>query len=211
MNNHQIDSYQIDDEIESAGGPKEQKPGKKGNVLLALVEIMINPTQGWKKFRRRKYSLEQVANATFYPFTGLAALSCFMRMVYDGMQTVASTLIAALGIFMSFFFGNFVSQAFMKVLLPKDCRYVADTIFMKQMTMLMLTTLAFFFTLNSLLPMLNPILVFLPIWTVYVITKGVRFLQPPQEKRMTVATIVCVCIIGSPMLISWLFDMITPK
>ena len=46
-----------------------------------------------------------------------------------------------------------------------------------------MATLPVFYMFYRLLPILGPMLVFLPLWTIYLVFRGVRFLRLPKEKE----------------------------
>lgn len=209
MSENNFESYNIEDDIDNEEGT-DPAPRKGTNIFLLLLEIMINPTQGWKKFRRQRSKEEHVAATCFYPLSGIASLSTFARLIYDNTLPLARIVTEALGIFMSLFFGFFISLAFLKIILPRSCKEITDTPFLKEMLMLMLSTLALFYTIYSLLPIFEPIFVFLPVWTIYLISRGTRFLKVPDDKTTTVTGGICVATIGSPILIDWLFGLIAP-
>ena len=56
--------------------------------------------------------------------------------------------------------------------------------------------------------MLEPILVFLPLWTVYIICRGVRFLKFPKEREHLATGILCLLTVGMPWLLRLLFSKV---
>lgn len=230
MSEQEFDNYSIEDdeldpellpgpgnEDEEGDKPQEEKgektpesPKKRQAPILMLFRLMINPVEGWKELRRRNLTVDQAGTGMFYPLAGLAALSCFADIFYNPQFELQKTIVAALVVFVSLFLGNFVAIMAMKILLPKSCKEISERPFTKIMTMAMLSTLALFYTAYSLLPMLQPLLVFLPLWTIYLTVKGTRFLKPPKEKQTTVTGMVCISILGAPLLVAWLFSEILP-
>ncbi|MCM1377115.1 MAG: hypothetical protein NC097_05580 [Clostridium sp.] len=213
MTPQDIDNYQIEDtEEETNVDPSGKKhKGSTKNVILLLLEIMVNPTQGWKTFRRARLRPEEVANGCFYPLAGLAALSSFADFIYNPGATISGVLSGGLITFISIFLGYYICLAFMKISFPKECREIAESDFIKEMTMMMLSTLSLFDIVRSLLPMFETLLVFLPIWTIFLITRSIRFMHPPQDHSTSMTVLSCVAVIGAPVLTSWLFGIIIPR
>lgn len=202
------EDYKTDEEGDS--GMDENKRDQKSSsyLFLLLINIMINPVEGWKKFRRRHPAPETTARGCFYPLIALSAASCFIAALYDTSLTLNECLISAVKIFMTFFFGNFLTLLLFRLGLPRQYQKIGDSDYGKNFVMINLSSLALFYTLYELLPMLGPILVFLPLWTVYTIIRGCRFFKFPQEKGNLLMTLISLYIICSPIAIYWIFDIL---
>jgi len=198
-----IDQYNLDN-------TPEQEEDNKRPGLKTLFVIMGNPVEGWKKLRRMHTDTESISGRIFYPLGALAAVSVFANLFYDSTATLQSLLINAVITFVSFFLGYFIVIQILKLFLPKNCKDIAEDPFLKQIVMISLSSMEVFFTIYSLLPMLQPVLVFLPLWTIYLITKGGRFLKIPAGKTASVTGLISIAVAGSPLLISWFFELILP-
>lgn len=176
--------------------------------LKILFKVMATPVEGWKALRRAKLPLEDVGNRCFYPITGVAALSQFSILFFDVAAGVQQAVVAALVTFISFFFSYFLMAPLGRLLMPRGSKDFLESTFGKELTMLLLSTLALFYTLYTLVPPLQPVLVFLPIWTVYLVTRASRFIKADQSKRNTVAGMFAVLIVGTPLLVNWVFSWI---
>ena len=195
------DSDEEDTEDEEESGLKRRKP------LPLLFKMMLNPVEGWKNIRRSDISPEDFARGCFYPVCALAALSCFCKLFYEGgSASLSDCVISAVTMFVTFFFGNFLALLLIKVVMPKDCRDIAYTDFGKTFMMLNLSTFALFLTLYNALPMIGPVLVFLPIWTIYLCIRGARFFKFPEEKRSLCKTLLCIFTLGAPLAVFQLFE-----
>ncbi|MDE6381676.1 MAG: hypothetical protein K2L57_02300, partial [Muribaculaceae bacterium] len=74
----------------------------------------------------------------------------------------------------------------------------------RQFVMLTMSTLAVFWILIQVMPMFEPVLVFLPLWTIYLIYKGIRVLRVPSEVENSTTGLMCMLIIGVPIFWNWL-------
>lgn len=190
------------DEEEAEKTPKTQSP------FLLLAKMMLNPVTGWKEIRRANMSPEELSRRCFYPLLAIAAASCFIELIYDSSKTVSDCMVLAVSVFSSAFFGNFLIQIFAKASLPEKLKKLTETRYFKDYIIYCLSTLAIFFILFTALPMVSPVLVFLPIWTIYLAIRGARFFRFPKEKSNLLKTLFCLYIIGAPVAIFWIFDMI---
>lgn len=170
--------------------------------------MMLNPVEGWKKIRRAKYSADETAMRCFYPLSGIAAASCFAELFYTATAEVSQCVINAISVFAAFFFGNFLVLVAQKAFYPKAHKDDPESKFGKEFVMYNLSTLAIFWTLIQLLPMIAPVLAFLPLWTIYLAIRGSRFFRFPEEKANLTITLNCILLLGAPTSIYWLFSLI---
>lgn len=207
------DEYSLEDDEDEEEG--EEEYGEEGtkkrkstpSAWKLMLGMMLNPVEGWKKIRRSRLSVEEVARQCFYPLTGIAALSCFLEIFWQRSIGLNVATINALKVFVAFFFGNYLALMFIRILFPNALKEIADTEYGKNYVMYNLSTLALFYILYGCLPMLGPVLVFLPIWTIYLIIRGSRFFMLPAEKASLLRTLLCVFIIGAPILVYFVLDI----
>ncbi|MCM1152860.1 MAG: YIP1 family protein [Muribaculum sp.] len=211
MNGNEFDNYNLEEEEDDLTTDNNKEGRHSKSVFLLLLTTMVNPTEGWKKIRRMNPSVEKTGATCFYPVAALASLMAFFRFIYDPNADLKSVLTTAMIIFVSLFFGNFMALGIMKLILPRDTKNLPDNPFVKVMTMLMLTTLAMFIMLDYLLPMMEPVIVFMPLWTLYLISKAIRFLKVPSDKHATVTGIMAIAVIGAPCFVAWILSIITPS
>ncbi len=96
-------------------------------------------------------------------------------------------------------------------MLPSKSRDIIKKDIGKQFVMLAMSSLAIFWIFIQIMPMLEPVLVFLPLWTIYLIYKGVRILRVPEEVENSTTGLLCMLIIGIPVLWNWVLTDILLK
>lgn len=200
-------SSEIDDDNESAQNIDVSK-GKSG--IGILLGIMFNPIQGWKKLRRIKLNVETLQSGCFYPLLALLALSKFAIYFYSPGISLSSVITDSVIIFVSYFFGYFCILMTLRVFLSKELFANFESDFGKEYIIIGLSTLALFSIFTELLPMLWPILIFLPLWTIYLLYKGSRFFKLSESHVLRFMVLTCGSIIGMPILINWLLTEILP-
>lgn len=203
----QPDNYDLGDEDED----DEPKSSKNGfSCFMLLMRVMLNPVEGWKAVRRRKVSAEQMQSDCFYPLLAILAACKFVILFYVPNTNISSIIVQAVIAFVSYFFGYFCVIMTMKMVTPKKVGKFFDTNFGKVYVIIAISTLCLFSIFMEILPMLWPILIFLPIWTIYIIIRGLRFIKLPAEGVNKFAVMLCVAIIGIPILIDWALTAILP-
>ncbi len=205
------EEYSLEDDDTDASEdeetPEEAKRPPHPSAWKLLLGMMINPVQGWKNIRRAQLTVEDVGRECFFPLIGIAAVSCFLEFFWQKSLGLNQVTITALKVFVSFFFGNFLVLLLIKWTFPKDIKDIADSDFGKEFVMFNLSTLALFYTLYGCFPMIGPVLVFLPIWTVYLVLRGSRFFMFPQDKGNLLRTLLCVYIVGTPLAVYWILEL----
>lgn len=210
---YDIDDYQeqpdSDEEEEGTYSLEDEEPEDPPHPAAwkLMLRMMFNPVEGWKNIRRANTSVDDVAKECFYPMTGLAALSCFAECFWRKNIGMNLATINALKTFVAFFFGNYLVLLLIKWLFPADVKDSADSDFGKKYVMYNMSTLALFYILYNILPMVAPVLVFLPIWTIYLVLRGSRFFMFPVEKASLLRTLLCIFIISVPVAVYWTFDL----
>lgn len=195
-----------EDEKENENPLLEQKVSSFG----LLFKIMFNPVEGWKTFRRSGIKNETFQAGCFYPLLAILALSKFADYFYSVDVSLSGLVTGAVIVFVSFFFGYFGVLMLLSAILPKDQAKVFDEKFGKEYISVAMSTLALFSIFTEILPMLWPILIFLPIWTLYLMFKGVRFFKFPEKVEMKFYVLASIAVIGIPLAIDWLLNAIMP-
>ncbi|MDE6716598.1 MAG: hypothetical protein K2J70_00260 [Muribaculaceae bacterium] len=201
------DDEEEEDEEEEDEEEEDEENSEKGNLLLLLFKILSTPVEGWKEFKRRGYTPDEVARGCFFPLLFLASLSDFTPKLYGHYITTGECVMQALVTFVSFFFGYFCVTLIGRSILPKGSREIFQNNFGKEFVMINVSSLALFYMAIRLFPMLDAILVFLPIWTIYIIYKGVRFLRVPAQIETRTKVILTFLILGLPYMWTVLLEI----
>lgn len=178
--------------------------------IVALLYAFIAPVKAWKELHRIK-SPEEFASGCFYPLIALATASSFMSLAYDPELKLADGIIRAVVVFIAFFLGYFCVLFICRLILPEDGKKKIDTPFGRIYLMTGMSTLALFFTLGQLLPDLDALLVFLPLFTVYLSARGAKYLRIKEAGENITGWIAALLEIFVPYAIYELFPLILPN
>lgn len=182
----------------------ELKNPKGKNPLILLFDILMTGTPGWRRLRKARLTPEQTAAGCLYPLASLAAICRFSDYIYAPEFILSDTLVSAVGIFISFFFSYFAVQVACRWLFPADLRSKTDLPYFRQLVQYALASLALFWIPAELLPVIQPVTVFLPIWTAFIITKGMHYLRIPDSRLTRCSVTVVLVTVCMPYLILWL-------
>lgn len=204
-------SYEGDESgIEEESDSVEQKSQSRFRALGLLLKIMFSPVEGWKSLRRSKIGVEEIQSGCFYPLLALLAMSKFADFFYSVNVSLTQVVTEAIVAFVAFFFGYFCIPVVLSWVLPKDMTEKYDCNFGKIYTVVALSTLVIFSIFQDVLPMLWPILIFLPIWTLYIMFKGVRFFFFENGRDMRFFLMAGAAVIGVPLIIDYVLKLIMP-
>lgn len=205
--NEDFESYRIEDE-------ENDQPAKRQTMWSIVPQIMISPASGWAKAAECGPSPEIATLRFLLPLCLVSGASVFLTLLYprhsgvlneDGAFTVL--LVNAVIQFCSFFLGYYVALVMCKLFLPKDVKQLPTTAFGKLLIMTGTGTLAFFHILFELFPMLDFILVFLPLWTIFLLYKGMERSDMRSDKSILAIGVVCVVTIAGPTLVEWILAL----
>lgn len=196
----------VDESEDDAEEEDEEEVKKSPSPLSILLKTMLTPVEGWKALKRARFSTDSFASGCFLPCVIFASLIEFIKIFYEANYTIGDWCLDTLSTFLIFFFGYFSVILIGSTILPKKSRAFMKKEIGKQFVMLNISTLALFWSLLELVPMLDPVLVFLPLWTIYLIYKGVRVIRVPSEVENSTTGYLCLLIIGMPLLWNWLIN-----
>ncbi len=199
---------EMNDDVSAEESRTKGHRHKRHSPFLLLLSILMTGTAGWKDLRRSRLKPEQTAAGCFYPLIALASACRFADWFYLPEFNLSSTLISAASLFASFFFSYFAVQVVCRWLFPDSAKAKTDTTFFKLLVQYALASLALFSIPAEVLPILEPLTVFLPIWTAFIITKGIRFLRLPDQHHNRCMVTIVVTVIVMPFFFMWLCEKI---
>lgn len=183
---------------------------KGKNVFGVLFRIMFNPVEGWKALRRSHINVEKIQSACFYPLLAVLAVCNFVEFFYSVNVSLTSVVTQAVVDFVSFFFAYLSIPIMLTWFFTKENIEKIEESYGKKFILISLSTLVLFSIMIKLLPILWPILIFLPIWTIYIMFKGVRFFRFSKNEEMKFYILSVVGVIGTPILIDWILNTVMP-
>lgn len=208
MNDSLTDDLQLVADPEPESVTHKTEHARRHSPFLLLFGILMKGTAGWKDLRRSRLKPEQTAAGCFYPIIALSAICRFSDWFYLPEFNLSYTLVSAASIFASFFFSYFAVQVVCSWLFPMTAKSKTETTYFKLLVQYSLASLALFLIPAEILPFLETITVFLPIWTAFIITKGVRFLRLPEAHHNRCMVTIVITVITTPFVFIWLCDKI---
>lgn len=180
---------------------------KSVSVWRLLFGCMFWPVTGWRDLKRARKSVDSVVISCFGPLCLLAALSPFAGMFYRGDESPATLAVRAIMLLLSYMFSYFLIPVVGRPFLGAKVSESLATQFGKNALLTLLSTLVMFKLVSNLLPGLEPVLVFLPLWTIYMIYRLTPMLKAPKDRMMLVTVILSILVLGMPLVCQWGLDL----
>lgn len=196
-----FENYIIEDE--------DEKRAPRLTMWSIVPRIMIMPASGWALARKNGPSPEIATIRFLLPMSLAAGISNFFTYFYPGRNSFTTVLVGAVITFCSFFLAYYIALLLQKLFLPKEGRDLPATSYGKLLTMTGIGTLALFHILTQALPMLDVILEFLPLWTIFLLYTGLKNTGVNNEKFVYALGVVCIVVVCSPYLVEWIFSLFT--
>lgn len=203
-------SLENQEETEDEITEEKEEKGYDRNAWCLLFSVMFNPVEGWKKIRRVRKSAEKLQSGCFYPLLALLALSNFTDYIYSVNVNLSTIVTKAAVAFVSYFFGYYCILFLENIFFSKPISENFDKDYGKSYIIIGLSTLSLFAILINILPMLWPILIFLPLWTLYLLYKGSKYFKLPESQALKFIVLTCLFVVGMPILIDWGLNEIMP-
>lgn len=183
-----------------------QSGSDRTSPFLLMLGVLSNPIEGWKSVRRSGINPDETLKGCFYPLLAFYALSRFSVFFYTSRVDFGQLFIDVLISIVSFFFGYFCILILLRTLMPAGVKDNITSNFGKVFIIISLSSLCMFFSFLEIMPMLWDLLIFLPLWTIYVVCRGARFFRFPEHKQISCTGILCFVIVGVPCLLMWGFE-----
>lgn len=208
-----IDSYSIEDNgdvgISDSGNNSPSRP--KVSPWVLLIRMFVSPLRAWKRLKNSGLTPDEVSSKMFYPLIAVASLGQFLHKIYNPALSLGFLLEGAIGVFISFFLGYFLVLVLCRGVLPGDGKEKIDTLYGRTWLQYIFSTLCIFYFIYEAVPVLEPVIVFAPLYTLYITLRGTRFLRMKEGNESSVGWTVGLLSVGVPYGINYLFEAIVPS
>ena len=168
-----------------------------------FFSVLFTPVQGHKRLKNSKLDPAVMVSRVYYPVLALVSAAAFMDLAYGLDNDISSILQNAVALFVSFFITYFALFPAAGGLLGKNVSEKLASGYGRRLVSVTLTVLALNFLLYELCPVLEPVLFFAPVYTIYLITRGVKFLRLDDKRNTACIMVIVLLEIGLPYLIYW--------
>jgi hypothetical protein len=180
--------------------------------LGLLIQLIISPAKGWEDIAAVGSEPRKICADGFYPLLGIAACSVFIQMLYPLSASLVAYIQQAIITFAKFFISYFLSSYIFSFSLkkivdgadPNEKKY--NTFIIYNISLLALITI-----IANSLPMEHPIVQFLPVYVLFVMWMGGRYLVIKSGCELKFIVLSAVAILLPPAILGYLFNLILPQ
>lgn len=177
-----------------------------------FLSLFVSPDKAWLRVFTSGRSSEDTARRVFYPLIALCAVLQFCSFIYNPGITLSNVLQQAIIVFIAWFIGYFgVVIIVSNAIFGEESKELGSSDNGKKLIMLSMASLTVFYSIGEILPMLEPLLAFAPIYTIFLISRGIKVIGVPENQRVRISIFYSVMIIGVPLLLRWLFESLIPE
>lgn len=187
--------------------PAEKSSGQHKPFGI-MVRILFSPVTGFKRLKASGLTPEAFNAAVFFPLLAIVSASSFIGMIYFPDTGVSDALRNAISVFISFFLTYFAIFPLMQLSVGKEHIGSFTSPYGRKMVSAGMSSLVIFYTLYELCPLLEPILFFSPLYTVYLFARGFKWTALPQNKKTPALIELSIISVFMPYLIDWAFGIL---
>lgn len=186
----------------------EENGGKRQTLWSLFPYVLTMPTSGWERVKKCGPPPDVALLRFLLPISILSGASELFTLIYQaGQHEFPDILVTGFIFFASYFLGYYLALVFAKIFLPKAAKFFPSSAYGKLLTMTGVATLALFHMLYKILPFFDFIIEFFPIWTIFLIFKGMRYSDITPEKNALSMGVMCVVTIACPEMVEWVFTL----
>lgn len=179
-----------------------------GNFLVGLIQVILNPRQGWLDAGENRYSPRDLVIKGLLPFLGIVALSALADAFYYYAISVVEAIVQGIIDFTGYFVSLFICHYFF---LWAYNRWVGQGRFdndnVATFIIYNIAAMALMTLLNNLLPGDLALLSFLPLYSIYIIWSGREFLKVPETKNPHFLAVSLLAVFLPPYVLSYCLSL----
>ena len=190
--------------------PSVTTDGAGVHPVWRFLYLLIAPIRGWKRIKNACYTPDYYARNLFFPLLALMAVLCFLKLIYEPAATLTTTLQTAICLFVAGFGGYYAIILLARTFLPVEARVKMDSGFGKVYVMTCLSTLILCIIVLEIIPSLSTVFIVAPIYSTYLMVKGIRFLRVPDSEFTPTIVLLLMLMLGVPMTIYLMLELLMP-
>lgn len=185
--------------------------------LANIIQLIFSPLKGWEDIEdadsradsRGYINIRSLYLGCFLPLILICSLSAMLRMIYgDGFLAVLQVaIIEFFSLFLSYHLAVYIFSWLMPSIMKED-KGLIDQRREAMMVMYCISVIALIFLLGNVIKVKLALIQFLPLYVVFIIWKGARFVGVPDRAVGHFMIMASIAILGAVYGLSSLFSML---
>lgn len=183
------------------------------HFLKLLLQLIISPARGWEDISRAGIAPSRLCREGYYPMIGLIAVTTLLQFLYDSTQTLTFVHSLQMSIInvTSFFVSLFLGQHLLAAYLPKFTDKEPSQVKIDTFVIFVLSVMTLFVIISNLIPIELEIMKFFSLYSIFVVWKGLRYLDVNQNKTGQFVFLGVFSVVIPPFLLRFLFTILMPE
>ncbi len=178
--------------------------------LKYLFQLILSPSRGWEDLSHDGPDPETLLQKGYYPLTGLAAATQFLKLIYNYDATISSVLRMAIIIFCTFFVAAFIGKALLEFFIP---RLIDGEMSVKRtatLNVMPLGALVLIVIIASCVPgnLIISFFAVLPVYSVLIFYKAAKYMAIKPECESKFLCLGLSTILLVPFFLYWILKLI---
>lgn len=173
-----------------------------------LIQLLLAPSRGWEDVSESAVPADEIQRRGFYPWTGIVAASCLLRLFYDRDITFTGVIMASIAAAGALFVSVFIARIFLDITLP---RYIDSKINVSKVNIFavyLTGIMGLYSIIGNATPASMTFLNFLPVLSLLIIFRSMKFLGIKDENAVSFIALAAVAVIVIPVGVSVFFNFI---
>ena len=179
--------------------------------LLDMLQLILSPRRGWEDIAIDNASPRRLLHAGFLPFIILTALTCLPGLWYHSDATLPGVIGRAIACFVKYLAGYYLALFFFSLYMPSCTGGEVSPNKNATFIIYSLGLIAVFNILTNLLPMVPDMLYLLPVYLIFIMWRGITYMEVKFNGVMTFMILNILTVIITPFLLQYLFNLIIPS
>lgn len=176
--------------------------------LLDMLQLVLSPRRGWEDIAIDNVPPQKLLLSGYLPLIIITALTCLPALWYHSDATVAVVIERVISCFVKYLVGYYLAIFFFSLYMPSCTGGEVSPNKNATFIIYSLGLLAMFNILTNLLPMVPDMLYLLPVYLVFIMWRGITYMEVKFNGVVTFLILSLLTVIVPPFLLQNLFNLI---
>lgn len=179
--------------------------------LKHILQLIISPAKGWEDVSSAGIDPRELTRRGLYPLLAILAITCLIRPLYASIEySLVEALQNAIVSFTVYFATLFIAGAAFSTFMPTLTENAGSNFKNQSFVIFCLGILITINIISNLIPGDLVILKILPVYVIFVMFNGVRYLDVTSSKIGHFMFLAVLSIAAPPYILSFFFNLLMP-
>lgn len=178
--------------------------------LKYLFQLILSPSRGWEDLSHDGPDPEALLQKGFYPLTGIASATQFLKLIFDYDATLSNVLRTAIVVFCTFFVAAFIGKLLLDFFIPRMIEGEMSSRRTATLNVMSLSVLVLIIIIASCVPgnLIISFFAVLPVYAVLIFYKASRYMAIRQDCESKFLCLGIGSVLIVPLFLYWILKLI---